>query len=143
MKTRTVALAAVFLGVGLLLGAVIGRATTQMALMSGRVTGFFDERFITHEGIEGESGRTVEIQVPRIPDESRQRSLPPIRTPPDLSSRIVVHPIRGFFAVARAVIRATVNLLALVLIIIGVIMIVRKRNQPAEKVPPAVVIDTE
>jgi hypothetical protein len=143
MKRGTVAVATIFMGVGLLFGAFIGRATTQMAMMSGRITNPFGERLIIQDGAAGEFDRTVEIQVPRVPDSPRLRSWPSVSASPNLSSRIVVNPVRGFFAVVRAVIGAIINLLALAFIAIGVIMFVRRRNQPVEKVPPAVVMDSE
>jgi hypothetical protein len=142
MKGKFVAVALIFLGIGALMGMAVGRASSRVSLFDRG--GSRVERIVVHDGleIEGMEGFVVEIpelpEMPEMPELSEMPEMPPmphIRTAPH--EIVVEHgPSGSIFSLIQGVVRTAANLLALLVIVIGVVIVMRQRNQPVEKAPP-------
>ena len=130
MKGKFIAVALIFLGIGALVGMAVGRTSSRVHMFDRGASRV--ERVVIHDGLEIEGMEEIVVEIPEIPE---MPPLPHIRPSPQ--EIIVEHgPSGSIFGLIRDVIRWTANLLALLLIVIGAVLIMRQRNQLAEKAPP-------
>jgi hypothetical protein len=94
------------------------------------------ERIVIEDEIRHGGHEEIVIEIPEIPKIPDLPPIPDIRMVPP---KIIVErtaPSAGIFSMVREIIHLAGNLLALLLIVIGAVIIMRQRNQPAEKAPP-------
>jgi hypothetical protein len=149
VKGKKIAWALVFLGLGLIIGAGFSRVLSQVG---NRVTSTTVERFVFPEQFGGRIGRSIEITVPEIPTIPPIPTVPPVPQPPtvrvqpfgrgDLIFRDRITPF-SIIGVIRSLISWVINVSALVLILVGVILIVRRSRQPVEKAPAKVITESD
>ena len=143
MKGKNVAIALIFLGIGAFIGMAFGRASGPSWVLN---RGDRVKRVVIQDGLRGEGREEIVVEIPEIPD------IPPIPEMPPIPN-IRMHPPEtivergtpsiGIFSLVREIIRWVGNLLALLLIVVGAALIMRQRNQPAEKAPPVPTPKTE
>jgi hypothetical protein len=130
MKGKLVAVALIFLGIGALMGMAVGRASSRVSLFDRGASRV--ERIVVHDGLEVEGLEEIVVEIPEMPE---MPPMPHIRTAPH--EIVVEHgPSGSIFNLIRGVVRTAANLLALLIIVIGVVIVMRQRNQPVEKAPP-------
>lgn len=135
MNRKNVAFALVFLGIGALMGMVFARVTGPSWVVDRGASRV--ERIVMQDEIRHGGREEIVIEVPELPEIPEIPVIPEIRMSPP---KIIVErsaPSAGIFSVVREIIHWAGNLLALLLIVIGAALIMRQRNQPAEKAPPA------
>jgi hypothetical protein len=144
MKRRNLAWALIFLGIGAFIGMALGRGASRISVFDrggNRV-----ERVVIENTIRDQLREEIVIEVPPIPPVPPIPTIPPIPPVRMIPHEVVVErgfPFGGIFNLIGGLIRMTGNLLALLLIVIGVVLILRQRNQPVEKVPPETAVKPE
>jgi hypothetical protein len=143
MKGRKAAWALILLGIGLVVGIVLG---SSIFLVRDQVVERVGGRAAFLENLDGRLGRSVEITIPEVPEQRTVRIRPGTRLLRPFASEDVFIRDRLPFSIwgaVRTAINWVVNGSALLLILLGVFLIVRRSRQSVEKTPSEVLTYTD